>query len=88
MQTIEFLRNFFTKGLEIHSSFYCVFLDFFFKILKISISQFFKISIFQNFKFGNHRILNLKNCQILNRNQKVNPTAGKSTCQGDFRIVL
>jgi hypothetical protein len=34
MQMIDFLRNFFIKGLEIHSSFYRIFLDFF-KVLKI-----------------------------------------------------
>jgi hypothetical protein len=32
MQTIEFSRNFFTKELEIHSSFYRIFPDIFSKL--------------------------------------------------------
>jgi hypothetical protein len=46
MQTIDFLRNFFIKGLEIHSSFYCFFLDFF-KVLKIEKIQNFDFSKFE-----------------------------------------
>jgi hypothetical protein len=45
MQTIDFLRNFFIKGLEIHSSFLSFFLDFF-KVLKIE-----KLKIFDFSKF-------------------------------------
>jgi hypothetical protein len=49
MQTIEFLRNFFTKGLEIHSSFFIVFFQFFSKKIQ-----------FQNKKFGIWNFSNLK----------------------------
>jgi hypothetical protein len=55
MQTIDFLRNFFIKGLEIHSSFYCFFLDFF-KVLKIEKIQnfdFLKFEKSSNFEFKN-----------------------------------
>jgi hypothetical protein len=55
MQTIKFLRNFFTKGLEIHSSFTVFFrffnLKFQYSKLKISNLEFFKKFIFQNLKF-------------------------------------
>jgi hypothetical protein len=41
MQMIKFLRNFFTKGLEIHSGFYRIFWDIFiFKISKLKITKF------------------------------------------------
>jgi hypothetical protein len=86
MQTIEFLRNFFTKGLEIHDSFYRNFSSFFKKIrisnFKIIVSKFEKKSNFRVVNISNlknHRILNLKNCRILNRCQKVDSTASKST---------
>jgi hypothetical protein len=59
MQMIEFLGNFFTKGLEIHSSFYCIFPDSF-NFLKFKISKFktsykklFEILIFQNSNLKN-----------------------------------
>jgi hypothetical protein len=42
MQTIKFLRNFFTKGFKIHSRFYRILSDFF-KNLKFSKFRFFKI---------------------------------------------
>jgi hypothetical protein len=89
MQTIEFLRNFFTKRLEIHYSFLLYFPDFF-KNLKFQNSNMniFKISIFQNFKCEKSPKFEFKNCQISNRHQKVDPTASKSTSQGAFRIVL
>jgi hypothetical protein len=63
MQMIEFLGNFFTKGLEIHSSFYCIFPDSFiffkFKIskFKTSYKKLFKILIFQ---ISNLKTLNFK----------------------------
>jgi hypothetical protein len=69
-----FLRNFFTKELEIHYSFYRIFLDFFslFKIWKSHIWKFstfriFKIEKSPKFEFKNHRISNRyrrsHNCQ-------------------------
>jgi hypothetical protein len=60
MQTIEFLRNFFTKGLEIHSSFYHIFLDFF-QIFKIKI---FNFEIFYNFGFPKMSNLKITEFQI------------------------
>jgi hypothetical protein len=47
MQTINFLRNFFTKGIEIYSSFLSYFLDFLKK---------FKIGIFQKNYFSKFQI--------------------------------
>jgi hypothetical protein len=49
--------------------------------LKFQFLIFLKKSIFQNFKIQIWKSPNfeIKNRQILNRNQKVDPTAGKST---------
>jgi hypothetical protein len=49
MQMIDFLRNFFTKGLEIHSSFYRIF-----QIFEIfNISNLKKINFYFFFNFQN-----------------------------------
>jgi hypothetical protein len=86
MQAMEFLRNFFTKGLEIHTSFFVFFQIFFSKLLKCQIKKLiFKISIFQFEKSPNFE---LKNHQISNRYQKVNPITDKIISKSDFRIVL
>jgi hypothetical protein len=85
MQTINFLRNFFTKELEIHYSFYRIFLDF-------SVYLKFENLIFENFqhfefsKLKNHQILNLKITEF--QTGTVDPTTAKITSLGAFRIVL
>jgi hypothetical protein len=65
MQTIDFLRNFFIKGLKIHSSFNCIFLDFS-KKLEVQNKKLNFILFFQNFDFSNFQNSNLKNHQIPN----------------------
>jgi hypothetical protein len=56
MQTIKFLRNFFTKGIEIHSSFYHIFLVFFSKEIKFKIFKIGNFQIFDFFKISNLKI--------------------------------
>jgi hypothetical protein len=64
MQTIDFLRNFFIKGLKIHSSFNCIFPDFS-KKLEFQNKKI-DFYFFQIFDFSDFQISNLKNHQIPN----------------------
>ncbi len=41
----------------------------------------------KNLKFENSLNFELKNCRILNRYQKVDPTAGNNISNGAFRII-
>jgi hypothetical protein len=84
MQTNKFLGNVFTKGLEIHSSFF-VFFQMFLKKIKIKSSNL-KILNFSYLK--NHQISNLKNHRILNWLKKIDPIVSKSTSPCAFRTVL
>jgi hypothetical protein len=90
LKTIEFLRNFFTKGLVIHCSFLSYFLSFS-KNVKFKnwfFSSEFQFSKIPKFKFEKHWISNLKSHQILIQYQKVNPTTSKNTFKDVFRIIL
>jgi hypothetical protein len=77
MQTIEFLRTFFNKWLEIHSSFYHIF-PYFSKFLKFQISKL-KFSIFQKLKFKKYQISNLEITEFQTGTKRSIPQPAKSS---------
>jgi hypothetical protein len=88
MKTIEFLRNFFTRWPEIHSSFLSYFPDFQKKNKISNLKKFKNYWVFKISNLKNHQILNIKNHQISNQYQKVDPTADKNISLDAFKIVL